>query len=519
MSIFNQNNRKRRNNNQFDLSYEKKMSGKFGVLMPFYMEETLPGDRVNLRAELKTEFAPLLSQLDHLIDVHTDYFYVPYDSIWDNWRDFISGGELNDQNPTLPYVTYNESNKSYFKTGTLADYLGLPCWDQHATAPTVTGSINYNALPFRAYHHIYNNWYRDQDLITETNIQKSLDGAQGITAIGLLQKSAWQNDLFSSCRPEAQKGDPVNFLARDLTTDPNVITNIGTGFSAGAITASAATTGGAGGTDDGYLKDAGGTSLDLYATVAQLRRGEALQAFYEAMQKGGNRYNEYLNTMWGVDDQDSRLHIPQLIHSASNPLKLQEVLTTTNADNTTTDDNVAGQAYGRLTSYVADTINFTAPDYGIIMGIVKYVPRPVYLNPLRELWTRTDRLEWYTDHLAEIGEAPVLKRELYLDLTSPAGATSLEEFGYHHRYHAFKTRHDEISGDYKFGLNYRHMSRDVTSYPVLGQNFIEIGGAYDTTSLTRIFNVIDPTLDYIWIQVFNDATYSRDVKYNSTPLS
>lgn len=515
MSIFNESIKKKRSNNQFDLSYENKLSGKFGQLLPFYTEETLPGDRININAEIKTELAPLLADLNHLVDVHVDFFYVTYDSIWDNFRDFISGGELNDQSPTLPYVTLAEANKTFFQTGYLTDYFGLPVYDRHNAAPTITGSRNINALPFRAYQHIFNEWYRDQDLETAIDIQKGTDGdtTANLLALATVRNSAWQ-DIFTTARPEAQKGDPVNFLARELATDPTFRRNNSDSWNATSVGSAGATPLG------GYLLDGASTSSDLYATVSQLRKGEALQAFYEAMQKGGNRYNEYLNTMWGVNDQDSRLHIPQLIHSSDHPLKIQEVITTTNADNVVTDDNTAGQAYGRATAYGNGNVKFTAPDYGIVIGIVKYLPRASYINPLREYWTRTDRLEWYTDHLAEIGESPIYKREIRCDVDDPANTWTDEEFGYHHRYHGFKQRHDQISGDFRYGLNYRHLARELTVEPQLNSSFITCGAtSYDTTTLQRIFNVIDPDLDYIWIHVFNDANYSRDVKYNSTPLN
>lgn len=514
MSIFNQNAKKRRKNNQFDLSYEKKLTTKFGNLTPFYTQETLPGDQININSEIKTELAPLLSDLNHMIDVHVDYFWVSYDSIWKNWRSFISGGENNDENPTLPYVTYNNttSNKNILKSSELGDYLGLPAWNKQTTVPTVTGTKNFNALPFRAYQHIYNEWYRDQDLIQKIDIQKDTDGLSDHTKICTLRKSSWEHDIFTTARPEAQKGDPVNFLARNDVDEETIIRPDGGAITAGGIIGTATGVG-------GKILDSNFQELDLYATVAQLRKGEALQAFYETMQRAGNRYNEYLNAFWGVDDQDQRLLIPTLLGSSDHPLQIQEVITTSNNDNTVTDDNTAAQAYGRGTGYGKAGVNYTAPDYGIIIGIIKYIPRASYYNPLPEYWSRTNRLQWYTDHLAEIGEDSIKKQEVFFSTALPADTTHLQEFGYHHRYYAFKTRHDEVSGDFKHSLSFRHMSRDLTTWPNLNQDFIEVGGIYDTFTLTRIFNVIDPNLDYIWTHAYHDALYNRDVKYTSTPLT
>lgn len=505
-SIFNQSVKKRRKSNQFDLSYEKKMTGKFGALMPFYMEDTLPGDRVQIRSDIFTEFAPLLSNLKHMIDVHVDFFYVTYDSVWANWRDFISGGENYDQNPTLPYVTYADANKTDFKTGELADYFGLPVLDSNATLPTVTSSINYNALWFRSYQHVYNEWYRDQDLIAKIDIERNTDGYTG-SQVHQLRYSSWENDLFTSARPKAQKGDPITFLGTEWKK------YTGVDATDGAVSISLGASLGHKG-----LKDIDGTILQNQTTIADLRMAEQVQAFLETMQAGGNRYNEYLNSMWGVDDQDQRLQIPQLLYSGDFPVKVNEVVTTSNNDNTTTDNNTAAQAYGRAVAYAdGQGFQYTCPDYGVIIGIVKYSPKPAYWQGLHERFTRTDRFEWYTDHLAQIGEDVIYDKELWIDITDPANAAGDGQFGYHHRYYSWKMRYNEVCGDFRYGLKYQHLGRELNAIPNLNQNFIEMGNTFDS-GLTRIFNVIDPNLDYIWIQVYNDALYNRDVSYVSVPM-
>lgn len=511
MNIFQQSVKKDRARNQFDMSYGKKMTGKFGALMPFYVEETLPGDRVQINSDIFTEFAPLLSNLKHQIDVHVDYFYVTYDSIWANWRDFISGGENYDQNPTLPYVVMNEANKADFKTGELADYFAIPVWDANGATPTISGTRNLNGLWFRGYQHVYNEWYRDQDLISKIDIERNSDGLCG-AQMHQLRYASWDNDLFSSARPTAQKGNPINFLGSKFFLkredgSPGVT--------------EAANLSQVGAPETGALKLTGATNGEVIlrgSTVQDLRKAEALQAFVEKMQAGGNRYNEYLNSMWGVDDQDQRLLIPQLLYSQDFPVKVSEVLTTSNNDNTTTDNNTAGQAYGRAVSYQDRAgFEYTCPDYGMIIGILKYSPKPAYFQGLHERWDRTDRFEWYTDHLAQIGEEPIYHGELYFQVTDPDNAQHDVQWGYHHRYYSFKTRYDEVCGDFRYGLKHQHLGRELNAHPNLNQNFIEIGNTFDS-GLTRIFNVIDPALDYIWIEVYNDALYNRDVSYVSVPL-
>ena len=131
MSIFTQDNKRNLRKNPFDLSIEKKLSTGFGKLTPILCREVLPGDSAKVDTEIMTRFAPMLAPLMHRVNVFTHYFYVPNRIIWDNWENFISGGEDNDQNPTPPTVTYNEANKAYFESGSMMDYLGFPAHDKN----------------------------------------------------------------------------------------------------------------------------------------------------------------------------------------------------------------------------------------------------------------------------------------------------------------------------------------------------------------------------------------------------
>jgi hypothetical protein len=511
-SIFQQNAKKQPKRNQFDLGYANKLTTVFGRLTPFYVEDgVLPGDEIRVNSELMSELAPLLSNLKHMIDVHVDFFYVPYDQVWSNFRDFISGGENYDQYPVIPHIQYNDANKADFKTGTLMDYLGFPVWNKDGTPPTVSGSVDITTLSARCYQHIYNEWYRDEDLQTKIDFGKDTDGAQSGNAVLQIRNSAWEKDLFTSARPTAQKGVPINFTSSN-EDHYQVLRFGGSGtpvsYSAGLQTQ-----------NDGVLELDSGTNVflsNIETSIAELRKAEAMQRYVEAMQRGGNRYNEYLNTMWGVDDQDARLDIPYLLYSSDHPLQINEVITTTNADNVTTDDNTAGQAYGRAKSYNSQGFSFKAPDYGCIMGIVKFAPKAAYFQGLPKRFIRRDRLDWYTDHLALIGEDVIQERELFFTHTSP-GTDATTNFGYHHRYYDFKTRQDQVCGDFRYSLKFQHLARELNASPTLNANFIEMGGQFDS-GLTRIFNVTNSDDDYIWLDIYNDAIYNRDVAYHSTPM-
>ena len=79
--------------NTFDLSHQKKMSAQIGELTPSLVMDVIPGDVINVQAAQLIRMAPLVAPVMHQISVYQHYFFVPNRILWDNWEDFITGGE------------------------------------------------------------------------------------------------------------------------------------------------------------------------------------------------------------------------------------------------------------------------------------------------------------------------------------------------------------------------------------------------------------------------------------------
>ena len=209
--------------NSFDLSHEVKLSCNMGNLVPILCEPVLPDDTFKVDSEVMMRWAPMIAPLMHNVDVYVHYFFVPNRLVWDKWRDFITGGEDGKDAPSYPRVNL-PANKAM--AGSLSDYLGFPTLENLRDA---RNGILFDALPFRAYNLIWNEFYRDQNLEPEIDINKDVSGIHNIRAYDAefgggtanydesqatdrffsLNNRAWEKDYFTSALPWTQRGETV----------------------------------------------------------------------------------------------------------------------------------------------------------------------------------------------------------------------------------------------------------------------------------------------------------------------
>ena len=146
--------------NKFNLSHYRLTSMDMGQLVPIMCEPVLPGDLMQHSVDSLIRVAPLATPVMHPVDVKVNSFFVPTRLIWDDFEDWITGGD--DGNDASVFPTFTDQGVT---EGSLADHLGLPI----NGSPVSTSS----ALPFRAYALIWNTYFRDPDLQTELTIDKT----------------------------------------------------------------------------------------------------------------------------------------------------------------------------------------------------------------------------------------------------------------------------------------------------------------------------------------------------------
>lgn len=506
----------------FNLSHERKMSTKMGDLTPILCEEIIPGDSFKVRAEVLTRVMSMLSPVMHRLNVYLHFFFVPNRLVWEDWEKFITGDFDGDDETSIPTVTGSFAHyDNRMGEGSLSDYLGLP------NSPNLSGSYfnPINLLPFRAYKKIFKDYYADenQDTTDELDISTTNLVLGSYTGdLFELRKRNWEKDYFTSALPWAQRGNAVTIPLGDTAplnftydggatllqnyTDGSVIENENfTPFewalsSGGLVRAS--------NTNNVNINVSQTHEADLSnataAEISTLRTAFALQRWQEKNARGGVRYTELILSHFGVRSRDSRLQRAEYLGGGKLPIRISEVLQTSETSTTPLGDFAGhGYAEGSTPSFKS---YFT--EHGIIMGIMSIMPRTGYFQGIPKFFSKRDRYDFFWPDFAHIGEQPILNKELYFDDNETVND---ETFGYQPRYEEYRYKSDSVHGNFKSTLDYWHLARKFSSTPTLSESFIE-------ADVTDRFLAVQDGSDYMLTQIYLDIQARRPIPKFGNPI-
>lgn len=504
--------------NKFDMSHERKFSLNMGSLIPILVQDIVPGDKFHVKSEIMMRFAPMLAPVMHRVNVYTHYFFVPNRLVWDEWEEFITGGVNGTSAPATPWFDISTTTAAIdpgvFELATLCDYMGVPRVEQGIT---VNQQVAINALPFRAYQLIYDEYYRDQNLTASLDISKASGnvGTGGeFTKLTTLRKRAWEKDYFTSSLPWAQRGSAVLIPMEgdaDVTYhDQSMFFKNPTGFAtAGAVNIETGT---------GALRDSTNTALrvenidevtiaNTSITINDLRRSIRLQEWLEKNARGGARYVEQILSHFGVVSSDARLQRPEYLGGGKQPCVISEVLSTF--------EDASGEPQGNMAGHgvsVGNTNGFSRrfEEHGFVIGLISVLPRTAYQQGIPKILQRFTKFDYFWPEFANLGEQAVLNSEIYYDpaaMGGPGNAT----FGYQSRYADYKWSPSTVHGDFKTNLAYWHMGRIFAAQPALNTSFVE------SDPTTRIFAVTETEAQHLWCQIYNRVDALRPMPYFGTP--
>jgi len=467
-----------------------------GKLLPTLVTECVPGDTFQIGCESLIRFAPMIAPILHRLDVSMHYFFVPNRILWSNWEDFITNANSVHALPTLDTQDEWPPEQSKF-----ADYMGVPPWDP----ATSDSAVPVNALPFAAYQAIYNEYYRDQNLINPVDY-KLEDGTNDWNIFLTQQYRAWEHDYFTSSLPFAQKGAAVDIPIGTLEGDAiirrsNNVTTVLSAVSGGNVTVNG----------QGSTLPTGALFADLDGlevaptTINDLRRAFRLQEWLEKNARGGTRYIENILMHFGVRSSDKRLQRPEYITGTKSPVVISEVLNTTGEDAGLPQGNMAGHGVsvtsGKYGSYFCE-------EHGYIIGIMSIMPKTAYQQGIPRTYLKNDTLDFFWPSFAHIGEQPVQNNEIFA-----YSNTGQDTFGYVPRYAEYKFMPSRVAGDFRTTLDYWHLGRKFASLPNLNQEFIEC----TPEQVERIF-AVQSEEDNLYCHILHKIRAVRPMPKFGTPM-
>lgn len=459
----------------FSGSWSRKTTFDAGFLVPFLVDEILPGDTMKYDVSAYVRMATPLFPLMDSMRVDTFFFFVPARILWDNWRRFM--GEQSNPGDTINYtVPVVNSNAGGFAAHSLFDHFGLPTVGQVDAA----GVITVNALPLRAYNRIWNEWFRDQNSLNSES-QVTSDGPDSIAAYPI-KRRAKSHDYFTSALPWPQKFTaptvPLAGLAPLVglgATAASVIGNVNvTETNGGAATYTRTFQTNAAGL---YVRGTAGNAPDVYANLAAatgvdvnlFRQAFLVQQLLERDARGGTRYTEIVRSHFGVNSPDARLQRPEYIGGGSSPINVVPVAQTAPGAS-----SVVGQLGGAATSVGEHRATLAAQEHGYVIGLINVKSELSYQQGLHKLWSRRTRQEFYFPSLAGLGEQAILRQEIYARGIVGEDTTV---FGYQERWHEYRTHVSEVTGAFKSTtatpIDQWHLAQRFTAPPVLGTTFLQ----------------------------------------------
>lgn len=475
----------------FDRTHAHKTTFDAGKLIPVFLDEVLPGDTFNVDATIFARLAtPIYPIMDNMtMDIH--FFFVPIRQVWTNFVKMM--GEQAAPGDSIAYmtpiVTVNAGSGVGFTAGSLYDYFGIP---------TEIDDIDVVNLPARCYNHIYNNYYRDQNVTASITVDLG-DGPDTISNYVIRNRCKYQ-DYFTTALATPQKGTAVSL---PLTGNATVVMSPTTGIGAKNKLRTSST--GALAPNEALIAE--NTSADLSSTpsiadlvidpngawvvdlstatattINSLRESFAIQQLLERDARGGTRYPEVLLSQWGVNDpQMAVLQRPEFLGGSSAPLIVTPIAQTSGSDTPNFLGELAGM--GTITGRAGFTKSFT--EHGYILGIVSTRAQLTYFQGIDRMFKRRDRYDFYMPVLANIGEQAILKEEIYATETA---ATNAETWGYQERWSEYRHARSKVSGlfrpNHATSLAAWHLAQEFGSMPSLNTTFME-----ETPPMSRVIAV------------------------------
>lgn len=538
-----------------------------GDIIPFYVDaDVLPGDTYQIDSSKVVRMQTLLTPMMDNIYLDTYFFFVPHRLVWGHWKEFM--GE-NTQSAWLPEVEYNipqiTAPTGGWNVGSIADYMGIP---------TGVDGFSVNALPFRAYALVMNEWFRSTALTDPLVIERGDTTVAGVNSGNYITDVAKGGkpfvaakffDYFTGALPAPQLGPDVELPLLDTTylpvitrnmradtlgpntdngnpiayvkADSSLIENIPSGIEYYKMQM----WGNANGqtdtgrpvivSQDAYdystYKRGGVKPSNLWAyndgsasvaTINQLRQAFQIQRYYERLARGGSRYIEMIKSFFNVTSPDARLQRPEYLGGNRIPININQVIQQSATDDSSPLGNTAAMS---LTTDSHSDFTHSFTEHGTILGLMVARYDHTYQQGLNRMWSRKTRFDYYFPVFAHLGEQAIKNKEIFLQSDSVIGDTGEPEndevFGYQEAWAEYRYRPSMVTGEmrsaYAQSLDAWHLADDYSALPALSDAWLR----EDKSNVDRVLAVTSSVSNQLFCDIYISEKVTRPMPLYSIP--
>ncbi len=508
----------------FNLSHNKRFTCDMGQLIPVLFLECVPGDTMEIGCEAVTRFQPMVAPILDSVDMYVHYFFVPTRLLMDNdkdWETFLTGGkDGTDTSVSLPTWLLRNYDGQYtgttvvstpFSTGinygkySLLDYFGIPVSSDLQVTLNIISSNHILSFPQKCYNLCFNEFYRDENLCDEVSLYN-----------GSILYRAWKKDYFTSALPWQQRGvSPALPISGSLPVTISSFSLNNPWFTLQGADTNPMTYGYGNGSNNTYnfIVDSNaqvaqgdrklvdgltgtpvitgtadlskGTTFD----VAVLREAFQIQRWLELNSRAGIRYTEFLKAHFGLAPRDEVLQRPEYLGGTKSEIVVSEVLQTSRTVDPSGNDkgspqgNLAGHGLGAMSDFIC---NYTVKEFGYIIGIASWMPKPSYQQGVNRIFTRRTKYDFYFPEFAHLSEQAVTKGEVYATGDSEHDNSI---FGYQSAYAEMRYMPSINCADMRDTFSYWHLGRIFSSDPSLNAGFLTTNSKYSGGIRKDIFAV------------------------------
>ena len=546
---------------RFDMPCNVKFTGNTGDLIPFYVCEVLPGDTFDVNTSIVCRLQTLIHPIFDNIYLDTYYFFVPNRLVWDNWKHFMGEPDqawIPTQDWTVPQiqrrVVFDKTDTGATSTynydvcfkDTIVDYMGIGADAITSIDKTGFTMAGINALPIRAYNKIYDDWFRDENLIDPINLYTGDNDVDGYSSAsyavdplkgGKCYKAAKLHDYFTSALPQAQRGNAA-ILRTGLNPDQPIVKTSSTVFNTGNTygmhmhrhdnynnasitnkTVSDQTVFGLNASNTPqtasalYYPDnlyADLSNLNLGISINDLRMAFQVQKFMERSARGGARYIELIKSMFGVTSPDARLQRSEYLGGHRVPINIHQIVNTTETVSTPLGNTGAMS----VTSDVHNDFIHSFTEHGYVIGICCVRYKHSYPQGMDRMWSRSTKFDFYFPVFANIGEQPIRNREIYF---SNLTGDQFNVFGYQEAWADYRYKPNRVMGEMRPNINNTlaswHLSDSYTSQPILSKAWIQ----EDLAPIDRALAVSHTAADQMLFDILVNNKATRPMPLYSIP--